>query len=34
MGARGREYATSHFTLPVVREGLLRMYRTAIHSGV
>jgi glycosyltransferase involved in cell wall biosynthesis len=26
MGARGREYATTHFTLPVVRAGLLNMY--------
>jgi glycosyltransferase involved in cell wall biosynthesis len=30
MGARGRRYAIDHFTLPVVREGLLNMYRTAI----
>jgi glycosyltransferase involved in cell wall biosynthesis len=32
MGARGREYATSHFTLPVVRAGLLNMYRSVIQG--
>jgi glycosyltransferase involved in cell wall biosynthesis len=32
MGARGRDYATAHFTLPVVRERLLNMYRSAIES--
>lgn len=30
MGARGREYATKNFTLPVVREGLLNMYESVI----
>jgi glycosyltransferase involved in cell wall biosynthesis len=32
MGGRGRDYATSHFTLPVVRERLLSMYRSAIDT--
>jgi glycosyltransferase involved in cell wall biosynthesis len=31
MGARGRDYAMSHFTLTVVRSALLEMYRTAMH---
>jgi len=31
MGARGSVYARAHFTLPRVREGLLNMYRAAIH---
>jgi glycosyltransferase involved in cell wall biosynthesis len=30
MGARGREYAATHFSMPVVRTGLLTMYRSAI----
>jgi glycosyltransferase involved in cell wall biosynthesis len=30
MGARGRRYAMDHFTLPVVRNGLMNMYRAAI----
>jgi glycosyltransferase involved in cell wall biosynthesis len=32
MGARGREYATSHFTLPVVRERLLNMYQSVMQG--
>jgi glycosyltransferase involved in cell wall biosynthesis len=32
MGARGREYAVSHFSLPVIREGLLAMYRSAMQG--
>ena len=32
MGERGLVYATSHFTLPVVRERLLGMYRSAIET--
>jgi glycosyltransferase involved in cell wall biosynthesis len=32
MGARGREYVRANFTLPVVRQALLSMYRTAIHG--
>jgi glycosyltransferase involved in cell wall biosynthesis len=31
MGVRGSAYARAHFTLPRVREGLLNLYRTAIH---
>lgn len=32
MGERGRVYATANFTLPVVRQALLRMYRSTIRS--
>jgi len=31
MGERGRHYASKNFTVPAVREGLLRMYRAVIH---
>jgi glycosyltransferase involved in cell wall biosynthesis len=33
MGARGREYAASNFTLPVVCSGLLKMYESVIRGG-
>lgn len=32
MGDRGRAYATSNFTLSVVRQALLRMYQAALQS--
>jgi len=32
MGARGREFAAANFTLTVVRQALLTMYRTAMGS--
>ncbi len=32
MGARGRIYAAANFTLPVVRQALLKLYRSAIDS--
>lgn len=32
MGARGREFASSHFTLPVVGKAFLNMYRSAIEG--
>jgi glycosyltransferase involved in cell wall biosynthesis len=31
MGERGRRYANAHFTLPAVRDPLLRMYQAVIH---
>jgi glycosyltransferase involved in cell wall biosynthesis len=33
MGERGRAYATNNFSLPVVRDALLQMYRFAIAPG-